>query len=277
MKTIVMTGATSGLGEASARQLASQGHRLLLIVRDKSRGEATITALAKIKEGLKHSLYLADMASLSDLRRVAKQIRESETSVDILINNAGATFKEHLTTAEGIEKTIAVNHLAYFVLTLELKPLLKRGSRVVNTASFVHRLTHWDGDDLLLEKDKYSGLQAYYKSKLYNILSTRELARRWNDEGITVNSVNPGLIYTNFGKNELGFLEPVLKLGMRLFAGSAETGGGRLTYLATSEEVEGVTGKYFTNDKVEKETDDASSDEYAKVLWAKSLEWAKMV
>ena len=277
MKTIVMTGATNGLGAAAASQLASQGHRLLLIARDKARGEATIASLRNDNSpAVQHALYLADLSSLADVKRVAQEIRRAEPSIDVLINNAGSLFKDRRTTPEGIEKTIAVNHLASFVLTLELADLLTPGSRVVNTAGREHRRASWDGEDLLWKTMPYSAFPVYWRSKLYNILFTRELARRWAGRDVTVNCLHPGMTTTNFGAGELGFFEPAVKLGIRLYAGTVETGGQRIAYLATSEDVEGVTGKYFANNEEAETTEDARNTEYAKVLWGKSLEWARM-
>ena len=278
MKTIVITGATHGLGAAAARQLAAQGHRMLLIARDKTRGEAMIASL--LSDGsspvVQHTLYVADMASLSDIRRVAQEIRRDESSIDVLINNAGALSRDRHTTPEGIEKTVAVNHLAYMVLTLELADLLHPGSRVVNTAGLEHRLAKWDGEDLLMEKRSSAGFPVYWRTKLYNILFTRELARRWAGRNVTANCLHPGMTATNFGAGELGFLEPAVKFALRWYAGTAEAAGQRIAYLATSEDVEGVSGKYFANNREAEPTEDARNDQYAKVLWEKSLEWAQM-
>ena len=281
MKTIVMTGATHGLGAAAARQLAAQGHRMLLIARDKTRGEAMIATLTHDDDddnghAVQHTLYVADMASLSDLKRVAQEIHRDESSIDVLINNAGAMSRDRHATPDGIERTIAVNHLAYVVLTLELADLLLPGSRVVNTAGLEHRQTKWDGDDLLMEKHSSAGFPVYWRTKLYNILFTRELARRWAGRNVTVNCLHPGMTATNFGAGELGFLEPVVKFALRCYAGTAEAAGQRITYLATSKDVEGVSGKYFAKNREAEPSEDARNDEFAKVLWERSLEWARM-
>lgn len=216
------------------------------------------------------------MSSLSDVKDVAEQIRRNESSIDVLINNAGSLFKDRHTTPEGIEMTVAVNHLAYFVLTLALADLLKPGSRVVNTAALEHRYATWDSDDLLMEKKPSSGFPVYWRTKLYNILFTRALAKRWEGRNVTVNCLHPGVTTTNFGAGELGPVEPMVKFAMRWYAGTAETAGQRIAYLATSPEVEGVTGKYFIKNKQAEPTSYASNDEYAEVLWEKSLEWARM-
>ena len=281
MKTIVMTGATNGLGAAAARQLADQGYRLVIIARDQKRGEETIASLPSKDATIKHSLYTADMLSVSEVKRVAKEIAEAEPSIDILINNAGATFSTRETTPEGIEKTVAINHLAPFILTLLLKDSLSKGARVVTTASMAHRNCPWDSADLLLERLYASsaylaGVAAYSRSKLYNILFTRELARRWADRDVTVNCFHPGVVSTNFGKDELGFFEPLVKASMWLFGKNAEQGGQAVVFMATSEEAGRVSGAYFEDDQEVEPTSDAMNDDYARELWDKSMEWAQM-
>ena len=208
MKTIV-TGATNGLGAAAASQLASQGHRLLLIARDKARGEAKIASLrnnspAAVQQ--QHTLYLADLSCLSSVKRVACEIRRDESSIDVLINNAGNLYRDRRITPEGIESTIAVNHFTSFVLTLEPAVLLTPGSRVVNMAGEEHRRARWDGgEDLLWEKTEYgNGFPVYWPTKLYNILFTLALAARWAERGVSVNCLHPGMTATIFGAGQLG-------------------------------------------------------------------------
>ena len=269
-KTIVITGATSGVGAAAAVALADRGARLIVVARDRGRGESTIAGL---KSGplQTHRLCLADMADMGDVKRAAEEIAASEPSVDILINNAGTWFKERQLTPEGLERTFALNHMAYVILTLGLKEALANtvGARVVNTASFVHAKSY-DPDDLQSEK-RFSTNKTYAQSKLYNILFTRALAKRWKELDVTANCFSPGFVQTNFGAGEGGLLEPIYRLTRAWFGKTPAQGAETLVHLATSAEVAGVSGAYFEDCKVSKPHDSALSDANADDLWRRSL------
>lgn len=276
-KTVVMTGGTSGLGLPAARALAGLGARLLLVARDRDRGEAALASLPSSGVQQQHALYLADMACLADVKRVGNEIVGAESAVHALINNAGSMFNSRQVTEEGLERTFMVNHLSCFVLTLGLKDRLAAtgGARVVNTASFGHRGQAYDRTDLQFTRS-YSSSSAYSRSKLYNVLFTRELARRWKALGITVNCFSPGMVATNFGSGELGRLEPVLRLVVKLLGKSPEQGSQNLVYLASSGEVSSISGEYFAKCRIEVPSVEARNDESAADLWQQSLALAGM-
>src|SRR5436190_11518631 len=198
-KTVVITGATSGIGGVSAEKLASMGARIVFVARDKDRGAATLEQLRKAGPGLDHRAHYADLSRLSEMRRVAEEIAVSETGIDVLMNNAGAIFDRRFETEDGLERTFALNHMSYFVVTHILRERLAAtpGARVVSTASDAHRSAAVDFNDLQLVKG-FGGLKAYCKSKLYNILFTRELARRLQGTGVIANCFHPGFVATRF-------------------------------------------------------------------------------
>ena len=217
-KTVVITGGTSGIGEIAAEQLAQMGARIVLIARDKSRGEATLARLRERAPGLAHTVHCADLARIPEMKRVAAQIAESEPRIDVLINNAGAMFGSRQLTGDGLEYTFALNHMAYFVVTEGLRERLQASApaRIINTSSAAHRGARLDFDDLQLVKD-FSAMKAYSRSKLCNILFTRELARRLHGTGVTANCLHPGFVATRFGDQSGGLISRFIGLA-KLFA-----------------------------------------------------------
>ncbi|RZL30934.1 MAG: SDR family NAD(P)-dependent oxidoreductase, partial [Pedobacter sp.] len=186
----------------------------------------------------------------------------------ILINNAGLIISEKSLTKDGIESTFAINHLGYFLLTNLLLDLMKSSApaRIVNVASDAHKMGHIDFDDLNYENKKYSTMKAYGSSKLANILFTKELAKRLQGTNITVNCVHPGAVNSNFGSNTKGIMGIVSKI-IKPFFISAEKGAETQIYLATSPELEGVTGEYFVKKKIEQPNSEARDENIAKRLW----------
>lgn len=243
-KTIIITGGTSGIGLAAAQALATSGHRLILIGRSAERGRDAIASLAA-SPGVAHRLISADLSLMSGVRAVIENLEATEPAIDVLANNAGTWFAHRALTTEGIERTVAVNHLAYVALTLGLKPLLLAApaARVVNTGSFVYKQGRYDPDNLQAEK-RFSTNAAYAATKLSNLMFTRALARHWSDTGITINCFSPGFVATGFGRGQGGLLEPLYRF-TRLFAISPEKGAATLVYLADSAEVSGLSGLYF--------------------------------
>src|SRR5215203_1440131 len=206
-KVCLITGATSGIGKATAMGLANMGASVVMVGRDRSRGEA---ALAEIKEGSANAsvdLLLADLSSQEDIRRLADEFEEAHPRLDVLINNAGVIRSKRVATADGIEMTFAVNHLAHFLLTNLLLDLLKATapSRIVNVSSGEQRNGTIDFDDLQAEKG-YKTAKAYGQSKLANVLFTYELARRLEGSGVSANRLHPGVVGTNLGSGVFGFL-----------------------------------------------------------------------
>jgi NAD(P)-dependent dehydrogenase (short-subunit alcohol dehydrogenase family) len=264
-KTVVITGATSGIGEVAADRLAAKGARIVFIARDEARGEETLKHLKAIAPGQPHKAYYADLSRLAEMKRVGGEITAQEARIDVLINNAGAAFMTREVTEDGLEKTFALNHMSYFVLTSLLRPRLGRGGRIVSTASTAHKGAHLDFDDLQTEK-RYSGFSVYGRSKLCNILFTRELARRLAGTGVTANCLHPGFVSTRFGNNNGGMISVLFGFAKN-FALSPEQGAQTIIYLASSPEVERLTGLYFDKCKPVTASPEAQNDTDAKRLW----------
>jgi NAD(P)-dependent dehydrogenase (short-subunit alcohol dehydrogenase family) len=264
-KTVVITGATSGIGEVAADRLAAKGARIVFIARDRGRGEETLKHLKAIAPDAEHKAYYADLSRISEMKRIGAAIAADEPSIDVLINNAGAAFIHREVTEDGLEKTFALNHMSYFVLTEILRPSLKAGGRIVSTASNAHSGQHLDFDDLQFEK-RYSAISAYGRSKLCNILFTRELARRLAGTGVTANCLHPGFVNTRFGDENRGLVATLLGFAKN-FALSPEQGAETIIFLASSPSVENVTGLYFHKSKPEAPSAAAQNDADAKRLW----------
>jgi len=269
-KTIVATGATSGIGERAVEALARQGARIVFIARDARRAEATLGKLEAMAPGLGHRAYLADLSLMADARRVGAEIAAGEPRIDVLINNAGALFAKRRVTSEGLETTFALNHVAYFVLTLALLDRLKGSapSRIVSTASSAHSGATLDFDDLQSAKG-YSGLKAYGRSKLANILFTRELARRLAGTGVIANCLHPGFVASRFG-DESGVWVSRLISFAKWFAISPEQGADTIVYLASAPEAANFSGEYFVKRKIAERSAAARDDAAAARLWQAS-------
>ncbi len=269
-KTVVITGATSGIGAVAANALASMGARIVFVARDRSRGEATLAQLRKLGSAADHRLLYADLSRLADMKRVAQEIAASEPRIDVLMNNAGAIFDRRYETEDGLERTFALNHMSYFVVTQVLRERLiaTPGARIVNTASDAHRRATADFNDLQLARG-FGSLKAYCRSKLYNSLFTRELARRFKDTGVTANSLHPGFVATRFADEGRGITASAFRL-LKNLALTPEEGAKTLIYLATSADIASVTGKYFHNCVSTIPTPAAQDDEIAKRLWSES-------
>jgi NAD(P)-dependent dehydrogenase (short-subunit alcohol dehydrogenase family) len=273
-KVVVITGGTSGIGEVAAQRLANMGARIVLVARDKARGEATMTRLRSGNPSLPHSIYYGDLSRISEMKRLATEIAAAEPRIDVLINNAGAMFGSRQMTEDNLELTFAVNHMAYFVLTWGLRERLFASSpaRVVNTASDAHKGRTLDFDDLQSARG-FGGIKVYGRSKLCNILFTRELARHWSGEGVTVNCLHPGFVATRFGDSSGGFRSQAVRLA-RIFAISPEKGAETIVYLASSPDVAGVSGEYFYQCRPAPSTTEARDDAAARRLWMASAKLA---
>ncbi|MFM8409663.1 MAG: SDR family oxidoreductase [Alphaproteobacteria bacterium] len=246
-KTCMVTGANSGVGLVSARELARQGWSVVMVCRDRARGEEALAEVKAAARGAAPELLLADFASLDDVRRLASDV--TGRRIDVLMNNAGLMLTERRTTREGFETTFGVNHLAPFLLTNLMLDGLRANapSRIVNVASRAHTRSTLDFDDLNAEKS-FDGWQAYCRSKLCNVLFTQELARRLEGTGVTVNSLHPGMVATGFGRETSGLWGTLLKVG-RFVMTTPEKGARTQVYLATSPEVAKVSGRYFIDCK----------------------------
>jgi NAD(P)-dependent dehydrogenase (short-subunit alcohol dehydrogenase family) len=248
-KTVLVTGANQGIGKATAVALAAKGAHVVMVARNAEKGRA---ALAEVEAAGKAGaeLIVADLSSQEQVRRVAADFKSRHDRLDVLVNNAGVFVPERQTTVDGLEETFALNHLGYFLLTRELLDVLQAtaGARIVNVSSEAHRGAKMLWDDLLFAHTRYRGLKAYGQSKLANVLFTYELARRLEGTGVTANCLHPGVIASGFGHTYGGALSVILKVA-RPFLLSAEDGARTSVYLASSPEVAGVTGKYFSKCK----------------------------
>ncbi len=268
-KTVVITGGTSGIGEVAATTLAAQGARIVLIARDHARADATLAKLKSANPAAAHTVHIADLSVIAEMKRVAEEIAAAEPRIDVLVNNAGAVFLSRQVSRDGLEMTFAVNHMAYFVVTNILLPNLKAtpGARIVSTASDAHKSGRLNFDDLQSERS-YGSFTAYGTSKLCNILFTRELAGRLGDTGVTANCLHPGFVGTRFGQNNAtnGFLK-LLAGAIMAFGIKPEEGAKTIIHLASSPDVATISGKYFYKCKIADPTLAAQSDNDAARLW----------
>jgi len=275
-KTVVITGATSGIGEVAALTLAKMGARIVAVARSRQRGEATLAQLRSSAPGIAHAIHFADLSRLNEMKRVAVQIADQESRIDVLINNAGAIFATRQLTEDGLERTFALNHMAYFVVTAGLRErLLASGpSRIINTASAAHLGANLDFDDLQSAKS-YMAMKTYGRSKLCNILFTRELARRLRGSGVTTNCLHPGFVATRFGDQSGGLISRFVWLA-KFFAMSPTKGARTIVYLASSPEVAEATGQYFYRCLPTTPSSLAQDDVAALELWHRSAALAGM-
>jgi NAD(P)-dependent dehydrogenase (short-subunit alcohol dehydrogenase family) len=269
-KTVVMTGATSGIGAVAAEKLAQMGARIVLVGRDRSRGERALRQLRKKAPGLAHTVHYADLTRISEMKRVAAEIAEAEPRIDVLVNNAGAMFATRKLTEDRLEYTFALNHMAYFVVTQGLRERLVASApaRVVSTASAAHKGASLDFDDLQLT-ESFGAMKAYGRSKLCNILFTRELARRLHGTGVTANCLHPGFVATRFGDDSGGLISRLVGLA-KLLAISPEKGAETIIYLASSPEIAATTGQYFYKCRPIAPSSAARDDRTALSLWERS-------
>ena len=275
-KTVVITGATSGIGEVAALTLAKMGARIVAVARSRQRGEATLAQLRSSAPGIAHAIHFADLLRLKEMKRVAAQIADQESRIDVLINNAGAIFARRQLTEDRLERTFALNHMAYFVVTDGLRErLLASGpARIINTASAAHLGANLDFDDLQSAKS-YIAMKTYGRSKLCNILFTRELARRLRGSGVTTNCLHPGFVATRFGDQSGGLISRFVWLA-KFFAMSPTKGARTIVYLASSPEVAEATGQYFYRCLPTTPSSLAQDDVTALELWHRSAALAGM-
>ncbi len=273
-KTVVATGVTSGIGAVAVEALAKLGARIVFIARDPRRIEATLVRLETVAPGLGHQAHLADLSLISETKRVGAEIAASERRIDVLINNAGAVFSNRRVTAEGLEMTFALNHMSYFVLTRMLLDRLKSSgpARVVSTASRAHVGASLDFDDLQGVRN-FRGWQAYGRSKLANILFTRELGRRLEGTGVVANCLHPGFVATRFGDDAGGWISRLIPVAKKL-ALSPEQGADTIVWLASAPEAGGFTGEYFAKRRIADRSPQARDDEAAARLWRVSEQLA---
>jgi NAD(P)-dependent dehydrogenase (short-subunit alcohol dehydrogenase family) len=275
-KTVLITGANQGIGKATAIALARKGARVVMVARNGDKGRAALAEVQGASPSRDAELIVADLSSQSEVRRLAAEFRSRHPRLDVLINNAGLYVPERHTTVDGIEETFAVNHLAPMLLTTELLDLIKASApaRIIGVSSEAHRGGKMQWDDLQLASHKYGGFKAYNQSKLANLLFTSELARRLQGSGVTANALHPGVIASGFGQTYPGALSVLIKV-IRPFLLTNEEGAATSVYLASSPEVEGVTGKYFVKCKPAKSSALSLDEAAQRKLWALSVEMVK--
>ena len=272
-KTVLITGGTGGIGRAAAVGLASLGARVGITGRDRSRADQAAAAITRESGNPAVDVFVADMSSQSEVRRLASEVLSTYPRLDVLLNNVGGFWAHRHVTADGLEHTFAVNHLAPFLLTnLLLDRLIASApARVVSVASGAQAQGKVDFDDLL-GAPTYSGKRAYSQSKLAIVMFIYELARRLEATGVTATSLHPGMTSTSFSSEDPSRVMAPIVFAARRFMRSPERGADTAVYLASSAEVEGVTGRYFSDRKVRKSN--ASSYDQATIgrLWQVSAE-----
>jgi NAD(P)-dependent dehydrogenase (short-subunit alcohol dehydrogenase family) len=271
-KTVVVTGATAGIGLVTARELARKGAHLTIISRSAEKCARVAEEIKADTGNMQVEYIAADLSIKEEVHRAAYDFKKRHPRLDVLVNNAGSVFMLRQVSRDGIEMTLALNHLNYFLLTHLLLDVLKSSApaRIINVACDSHRGRKVNFDDIQFKKN-YSGFAAYGQSKLCNVLFTYELARRLEGTGVTVNALHPGFVATDFGKNNGALMRLILRL-LSPVAKSTNDGASTSIYLASSREVEGVSGKYFVDTR-EVDSDQNSYDQTAaKKLWNLSLE-----
>ena len=270
--TVLVTGGTGGIGRATATGLAGLGARVAIVGRDRGRAEAAAASIRDEVAGAEVDALVADLSAQSEVRRLADEVLATYPRLDVLVNNVGGFWSKRHVTVDGLEHTFALNHLAPFLLTQLLAERLVASApaRVVTLSSDAQRLGRIDFDDLQGER-KWSGQRAYNQSKLANILFTHELARRLRGTGVTANAVHPGVVRSGFGAEEPGRIQRVITPFMGLLK-SPEQGARTPIQLASSPEVEGITGRYFANGKPRRSSKRSYDDADARRLWDVSAE-----
>jgi NAD(P)-dependent dehydrogenase (short-subunit alcohol dehydrogenase family) len=280
MSTILITGATSGIGLEAAVALARQGNRLVLVGRDQRKMNAAIDEVKRRADvAAAPDSWLCDFGAQAQIRKLASDVLAKYDRLDVLVNNAGLATRRREVTEDGIERTFAVNHLGPFLLTNLVLDLLVKSApaRVVNVASVEHYNATMDLSDLGFERGGWGiGTKAYGRSKLGNVMFTRALAKRLEGKGVTVNAVHPGAVATGIWDKAPGWMQPMIWLAKKLIMITPEKAAKSIVQLASSAEVEGKTGLYFNELEPKEPSKLACDDELAERLWAESARLVKI-
>lgn len=267
-KEIVVTGGTDGIGKVAAAALAKAGASVTIVGRDAAKGETVARELKALAGHDRVAFVQGDLSAQKGVRKAATALNARLKRIDVLLNNAGAFFQRRELSEDGIERTFALNHLGYFLMTGLLTERLKASApaRIVNVASAAHVGSTLDPSDLQNAKN-YSGWRAYQQSKLANVYFTYELARRIDGTGVTANCLHPGFVATRFGNNNRGLIRTVFGVAKSLLAKTETDGAKTSIYLAGSPEVEGVSGKYFDDCKAVRSSPVSYDENMARELW----------
>jgi len=264
-KVCMITGANSGIGKATAKALAKMNATVVMVCRNRERGELAQKEIIEETGNNNIDLLLCDLSSQEQIRNLASEFTNKYSVLHVLINNAGIMLKNRKLSVDGFEMNFAVHVLAPFLLTNLLLDILKKSapSRIINIASAAHKRAKIDFNDLQSENKKYRLFKIYGSSKLAELLFTYELSRRLEGSGVTANAVHPGVVNTNLGRDQSKFSQWFA----RKFFRSPEKGAETSIYLASSPEVEGVTGKYFIDKQPKQSSEESYNEDYAKKLW----------
>lgn len=273
-KICMITGANSGIGKATAMGLAKLNATVIMVCRNKERGEKAREEIINQTGNKNIDLLLCDLSSQEQIRRLVDEFKRKYQNLNVLINNAGVMLKKRVLSVDGIEMNFAMHFLAPFLLTNLLLDVLKNSapSRIINVASAAHKRAKIDFDDLQSENKKYRLFTVYGVSKLAEVLFTYELSRKLEGTGVTANAVHPGVVNTNLGRDQSKFSQWFA----RKFFKSPEEGAQTSIYLASSPEVEGITGKYFINKQPKESSEESYNEDYAKKLWHTAEEMTKL-
>jgi len=276
-KVCMVTGATSGIGKVTARELLRMGATVVMVGRSQERCDITAEQFRKETGSEMVDYLVADLSSQAEVRRLANDYLGRYDRLDVLVNNAGGFFMKRQESVDGIEMTLALNHLNYFLLTDLLLEIIQASApaRIINVSSNGHHGANIDFDDLQGERS-YSGWRAYAQSKLANVLHAYELARRLDAAQVMVNALHPGFVSTRLARNNGLVFQLVMPL-MRIIARSPDEGARSSVYLATSPAVEGITGKYFVDDQAVPSSAASYDEDTARKLWQVSMEMTGLV
>jgi retinol dehydrogenase 14 len=269
-RTVLVTGGTGGIGRATALGVAAMGAEVAITGRDPARAQAAASDI-RARTGAQVCVFIADLSSQSEVRRLAAEVLDRLSQLDVLVNNVGGYWNTRHATADGLERTFAVNHLAPFLLTNLLLSRLKQGvaARVVTVASHAHAQGRIDFDDLQGDRS-WSGARAYNQSKLANVLFSNELARRLHGSGVIANALHPGVVSTSFGAQDPGHTQRLLVPLLRPFMKSPARGAATSIRLASAPDLDGITGRYFANSTPKACSARGADSAIARRLWTVS-------
>jgi len=276
-RTVLVTGGTGGIGRATAMGLATMGAHLGITGRDRARTEGAAREI-RAAGGGQVDVFVADLSSQTEVRRLAGEVLQIYPRIDVLVNNVGGYWDTRHVTPDGFEHTFALNHLAPFLLTSLLLDRLKQSApaRVVTVSSNAHTTGEIDFDDLQGQRS-YSGSRAYSQSKLANVLFTYELARRLQPSALTANALHPGVVNTSFGAEDPGSLQRLIIPFARPFLKTPEQGAATSIHLASSSDLEQVTGRYFANSKPKRSSKRSYDEATAARLWQVSTDLVGLI